>query len=74
MHCARFLPSVLVDGALGGHDRRQGPEVRPRDLKLLEVQLVVDALEADGEVLKALVVALFEVDAAVAASDATVET
>ena len=70
----RASPSVFVDGALGGHDRRQRPEVCPGDLLLLQVQLLVDVLQADGELLEALVVDLVEVDAAVAASDAAVET
>ncbi len=65
---------MFVDGILGGHDGRQGPEVCPGDLQLLQAQLLVDLFEADGELVEAGVVDLVEVDAAVAAADAAVKT
>ena len=64
---------MLVDRVLSCDDRRQGPKVGTGDLLLLEVQPLVDVLEAKGELFEPLVVDLVEVDAAVAASDAAVE-
>jgi len=65
---------VFVDGTFGGDYGSQSPEISPGDLDLFEAQLFVGLLELNGEVLEAHVVDLVEVDAPVAATNATVES